>query len=173
MDITDYLNSLDGWMKYWAFEKQTPQEGLDVDRLFYRERIEGTKLSKVYTYSFVKKVPDNINADWAKTYSSNLFEYASRIPTNMPVGFGAMLIVFPVLIVDNISNELYEWTKNYCPKHFAANEFPVILSLATMDLYYYSTTPLWGALFYNGFRTQAQECFSPKKWAEISANSPE
>jgi len=169
MNITDYLNSLDGWMAYWAFEKQPPAVGLDVDRLFYRGRVEGAKLGKVDTYAFVKHVPDNIDGNWARTYSNNLFEYAARIRTGPPLGFGAMLAVYPVLIVNNISTELYNWIQNYAPKHFAAAEFPSILNLASQDLYYYPKTPVWGALYYSDYRNQSQQCFSPKKWTAISA----
>mgnify|MGYP001203960306 FL=1 len=169
MNITEYLNSLDGWMQYWAFEKKELQEGLDVDRLFYRGRVEGSKFGKVDVYAFVKHVPDNIDGNWARTYSANLMEYASRIRTGPPLGFGAMLVVHPVMIVENISNELYNWVMNYCPKHFAAAEFPSILNLSSGDIYYYPKTPVWGALYYNGYRTQTQQFFSPKKWAEISA----
>ncbi|MCB0721107.1 MAG: hypothetical protein KDC42_02280 [Ignavibacteriae bacterium] len=171
MDFKDYLNSLDGWMKYWSFEKQTLQQGLEVDAMFYRGRIEGTKFGKVDSYAFIKHVPDNINADWARTYSNNLFEYASRVRSGPPLGFGAMLIVYPLLVVENISNDLYQWSQKYCPKHFAASEFPSILSLTTQDLYYYPKTPIWGALYYSDFRNQSQQCFSPKKWADISARA--
>ena len=171
MNYNDYLNSLDGWMTYWQFEKRDIPEGLDVDRMFYRGRVEGSKFGMVDTYSFVKYIPDNTTADFAKSYSTNLFEYAFRIRSGAPVGFGAMLVLYPLLVVDNISNDLYQFSQTYCPKHFGASEFPSILSLATQDLYYYPSTPLWGALYYNGFRTESQKCFNPKKWAEISAGS--
>lgn len=158
-------------MQYWAFEKQTPQHELGIDAMYYRGRLEGTKFGMVDTYAFIKHVPDNINPDWATAYSNNLFEHASRIRTGAPLGFGAMLVVYPVMIVNNISGELYQWTQNYCPKHFAAAEFPSILAMSTSDLYYYPKTPIWGALYYSDYRNQSQQCFSPKKWAEISAQT--
>ena len=54
MTYNEYLNSLDGWMAYWQFEKRDIPEGLDVDRMFYRGRVEGSKFGMVDTYSFVK-----------------------------------------------------------------------------------------------------------------------
>lgn len=169
MEITDYLNTLDSWMTYWAFEKRDLPEGLDVDRMFYRGRVEGTKFGKVDTYAFVKKVPDNIDTNYANSFSNGLSDYANRIRTGPPLGFGAMLVVYPVLIIDNISTELYNWTQNYCPKRFAAAEFPVVLNLSSGDIYYYPKTPIWGAAYYKGYRKEVADCFSPKKWTELSA----
>jgi hypothetical protein len=168
MEITAYLQTLDSWMTYWSFERNELPEGLDVDRMFYRGRVEGTKFGKVDTYAFVKAVPDNIDVNYANTYSRGLFNYAMRIRTGAPLGFGAMLVVYPMLIVDNISSELYNWIQNYCPKHFAAAEFPSILNLSSGDIYYYPKTPIWGALYYSDYRNQTLQCFSPKKWTELS-----
>ena len=35
------------------------------------------------------------------------------------------------------------------------------------DLYFYPTTPVWGALYYNGFRKEIYNMHSPKAWNEI------
>ncbi len=86
--------------------------------------------------------------------------------TGAPLGFGANLVVYPMLIVDNISRELSEFIKNYCPKHFGSAEFPSVLDFTTQYLYYYERTPVWGYAFYSGYRREAYQLYSPVAWKE-------
>ena len=168
-DYKSYLTSLDQWMEYYGFENVPLQEGLEVDRMYRRSRVEATKFGKVDCYSFIKHVPDETGAEYAKSYSDGLFNYAySHRSGGAPLGFGAMLVVYPVLVVNNISNVLYEFSKHYCPKHFSATEFPSVLNLSSGDVYYYPTTPVWGYAYYANYRRESQRYFSPNAWRQTS-----
>ena len=86
----------------------------------------------------------------------------------MPLGFGAMLVVYPLIIVENINQELANCIAQYCPKHFAAAEFPSAFDLVHTNLYYYPSTPIWGAAYYSTYRKETYKYFSPKAWAAVN-----
>jgi hypothetical protein len=80
-----------------------------------------------------------------------------------------MLQVFPLLITVNVTTEAANYIKNsYCPKHFAASEFPSIIDLNTGYLYYYASTPVWGWAYYNKYRTDSFSFFSPEAWKKAA-----
>ncbi|MCB0721106.1 MAG: hypothetical protein KDC42_02275 [Ignavibacteriae bacterium] len=170
MDFDQYLTSLDGWSAYHGFKKMDIQPGLDVDRMFYKESSEASKMGVVDRFLYIKKVPDNINAEWVRKFSSGLFEYSRQYKQTFGRFFRSMMIVNPVMAVDTISRELYDFIMSYCPKQFKAMEFPAILQLSTNDLYLYQKTPFWGALYYDGIRKSTSDYFSPKRWEQISAS---
>jgi len=66
------------------------------------------------------------------------------------------------------TKEQIDFLGNYVNKHFAANEFPSLVELSTGDLYCYPRTPIWGALYYDGYRKESRDFFSPKAWQRIS-----
>jgi hypothetical protein len=47
------------------------------------------------------------------------------------------------------------------PKHWAANEIPVVYDAATNRLHYFEKTPVWGAAYYKGFRKLIVELLAP------------
>jgi hypothetical protein len=100
-----------------------------------------------------------------------MYGHASKHRAGMPLGFGAMLVVFPLIITDKISNEAYNAVMQYCPKHFAAAEFPSIFDLSTEYLYYYDKTPVWGMAYYDGYRRDTYKYFSPASWRNVAVKS--
>lgn len=171
MDMQDYLPALDGWMEYFKFKQMDIQEGLDVDRFFYKETSESSKLGIVDRFAYIKRVPDDTAADYARQFSSGLYEYSRAYKQTFGRFFRSTMFVFPVMAVDNISAELYDFIQSYCPKQFKSMEFPCILQLSTGDLYCYEKTPIWGALYYGGVRNEVRRFFSPKMWQAISQKS--
>ncbi len=167
--ISRYLNTLDQWMQYYKFAQVTIEDNLQVEKIYKRSRFETIKFGTVDTYCFVKCSLENAAGDLLGSYSSQSFEFAAKHRTGRPLGMGAMLIVYPLLITKNISQELYTYLKNYCPKHMAAAEFPSVLDVATGYLYYYELTPVWGSAYYNGYRKESYSLYSPKAWAEFKA----
>ena len=168
MTKEEYLNTLDGWAAYYGFNKEIIEQGLEVDRMYKRSVNKVSKFGRVDTFGYVKFVPDDITPQFAESYSYNLFLYSMRVRTGPPLGFGAMLEVRPLLVVNNISKELYEFINNYCPKHMMASEFPSILDFNSGNLYYYPTTPVWGALYYENYRNETNYLYSPISWKNVS-----
>ncbi len=165
--VNKYYDLLSQWMTYFGFDSVTVHADAGIDRVFKRSRFEATKFGNVDVYCCVEFF-EKIDAESFKTFSSRMFDLAMKHRKGNPVGLGAMLIVYPLIITENIPEEVYLETKRYCPKHFAANEFPCVFDLAAGNLYYYEQTPVWGSAYYSGIRRDAYNFFSPKAWETIS-----
>jgi hypothetical protein len=165
--LSSYLGLLDQWLKYYGFGEIKVNEQAGADKVYFRERVEATKFGQVSFYICVKHIPNATN-DAVRNFSSSMKTLANRHRTGPPLGFGAMLQVFPLVITENITNELAQFIKTYCPKHFAASEFPSVVDLSTGYVYYYPSTPIWGYAYYSGYRRDSYNFFSPKAWEEVS-----
>ncbi len=168
-------------MKYFGFEPYsggslTPtlskgEGGNDFDRMYHKKVTEITRFGNLDSYAIVKVFEENVTPETFKEFSVKSFEYASKIRKGAPLGMGAMLVVFPLVVLEKIPQDVYTFLKSYCQKHWASVEFPCILDVETLNLYYYENTPLWGALYYPTHRKDAFTFFSPKSWQSIAANS--
>ena len=166
--LLNYLNSLDEWMKYFGFEKVVLEDNMDIDRIYSRYKTDLSKFGKSSTYACVKYVEQGVDGKWMHQFSSNLFNFALKHRTGIPIGIGGSLTVYPLLITDSVSFDLAGFIKKYTPKHYSAFEFPVVLDFINDNLYYLESTPMWGALYYSGFRKEAYQLYSVKAWQEIS-----
>jgi hypothetical protein len=166
--LSSYLNSLDEWMKHFGFMKIEAEENMGIDRVYSRNKVSVSKFGISSTYAGVKYVENGVDANWMKQFGSNFFKYAYNHRKGMPVGIGASLTVYPLLITESISFELAGFMKSYAPKHYSAFEFPVVLDFVHDNLYYLESTPMWGALYYSGFRKEAYQLYSVNAWKEIS-----
>jgi len=71
----------------------------------------------------------------------------------LPRGLGGAVLCVPAVLADRFDEPLKEWISQYhAPKHGAAFEFPVPISLSEGRVYSCTRTPLWGAAYYGGFR---------------------
>jgi hypothetical protein len=164
-----YLLLLDQWMNYYSFEKINVHAESGADLVYKRSRVEVTKFGKVDCYVCVKYMPEGATGQELRVFSEKMFSLANRHRTGAPLGFGAMLVVYPLIITENISAELAGFLNQYCPKHFAAAEFPSAVDLSTGYVYYYQNTPIWGYAYYATYRRESYSFFSPKSWEEVSA----
>jgi len=167
--LSNYLTLLDQWMCHYGFEQIKVHESAGLERVFKRGRVEAARFGKVDIYCCVKSLPANATAHAFESFSEQMFNMASRHRSGAPLGFGGMLVVYPLLITENISSELAGFIKEYCPKHFAATEFPSVIDLNTGFVYYYEKTPAWGAFYYAAFRQETYQFFSPLSWKEVSS----
>ncbi len=168
--VTNYYNSLAQWMAYYGFSGISVHAEAGVDRIFKRSRFEAAKFGTVDVYCCAKYF-DSAGAGTIKEFSSKMFNLAMKHRSGAALGFGAMLVVHSLIVLENIPQQIYDEVKQYCPKHFAANEFPVVVDLAAGYVYYHEQTPLWGSAYYSGFRRQAFEFFSPKSWEAVNKAS--
>ena len=168
--LNNYFLILDRWVQFYGFVPVEIPETVHVNRIFKRSRVEASKFGKVDTYCFVNYMEENATGEYLKSYSNQVFDFAMGHRTGNPLGFGAMLVVYPLLVVDNISNDLHSTINTYCPKHFAAAEFPSIYDFTSGNLYYYQQTPVWGALYYGTYRRETYKFYSPQSWSDVSGN---
>ncbi|MCC7158416.1 MAG: hypothetical protein IT281_02640 [Ignavibacteria bacterium] len=168
-DISEkYFTMLEGWLKYYGFEALNVHADSGADKVFKRSRVEVSKFGKVDCYVCSKYMPEGATGQELKVFSEKMYSLANRHRTGAPLGFGAMLVVYPLLITNNITAELAGFMGQYCPKHFAAAEFPSVLDLSTGYLYYYPNTPVWGYAYYATYRRESYNFFAPKAWEETS-----
>jgi hypothetical protein len=167
-----YFEMLEGWLKYYGFEKLNVHANSGADLVYKRSRVEVTKFGKVDCYVCVKYMPEGATGDEIGVFSDKMFSLANRHRTGPPLGFGAMLVVYPLLVTENVHADLAGFISRYCAKHFAAAEFPSAVDLSTGYLYYYPTTPLWGYAYYANYRREVYNFFSPKAWQEFGKNQP-
>ncbi len=163
-----YFEMLAGWLKFYGFEQVTVNADAGTDRVFKRSRVEVTKFGKVDCYICVKYMPEGATGQELRAFSENMFSLANRHRSGMPLGFGAMMVVYPLIITENLSSELAGFLNLYCPKHFAAAEFPSAIDLSTGYLYYYPNTPIWGYAYYATYRRESYSFFSPISWEVVS-----
>lgn len=163
-----YFGLLTQWMQFYGFQEITVHESSRADKVYKRSRVEVTKFGKVDCYVCVKFMPEGSTGQEMRVFSDKMFSLASRHRTGPPLGFGAMLVVYPLILTENITADLAESLKSYCPKHFAAAEFPSALDLSTGYVYYYPNTPLWGYAYYATYRRESYQFFSPKSWEETA-----
>ncbi len=166
--IDNYYPLLEQWLKYYGFEPVTVHAAAGTDKVFKRSRTQASKFGIVDTYCCVKYMHEGATGDEMKAFSSKMFELCSKHRSGGPLGFGSMMIVYPLIITENFSNELAAFLRTYCSKHFAAAEFPSALDLSTGHLYYYENTPIWGYLYYSGYRKEVYSLYSPKSWDEVA-----
>jgi len=166
--LDNYYKLLVQWLQYYGFEQLNVHPESGADKVFRRTRVEASKFGKVDFYVCSKHIPDITNVLLSE-FSSKMFTLANRHRSGIPLGFGAMLQVFPLIITENITNELADYVKSsYCPKHFAASEFPSVIDLNSGYVYYYQSTPVWGYAYYGGYRRDSYNFFSPEAWKAIS-----
>jgi hypothetical protein len=78
-----------------------------------------------------------------------------------PRGLGGSLLSVPVIVSDDFDESLKAWIrKTLAAKHWAAFEFPVLISLKLRQLYYCMKTPNWGRAYYRGFRKFVEQQLS-------------
>lgn len=162
-----YLRALDKWMIYFGFEKLSVEKNWLFDVAYFKSQVEMSKFGTDKTYAFIKTYENVPVSKTFETFSEECYKYSLTIHKGAPLGMGTHLTVYPLALVNGITNELAEFIKSYCNKHFASVEFPGVLDLKTNYLYYYPVTPVWGALYYAGYRNNFYNYFSPLAWKKI------
>ncbi len=164
-----YYSLLEQWMKYYGYSGLNvhADSGINVDKVFKKSEFKASRFGNLDTYCCIKYIKE-ANGNDLQSFSKNMFDMASQHRKGAPLALGAMLVVYPLLITENISYELADFLKNYCPEHAGAAEFPSVLDLVTGYLYYYEKTPAWGSIYYNTYRSESYHLYSPKAWSEIN-----
>ena len=124
-----------------------------IDLIASKSSFEASKFGKMTrTISFTSM--ENVNTETIQEFSKYATKYAlDNRDSLLPRGLGGSLLSIPVIISRDFDIELRQWMeKNLVKKHWAAFEFPVLISLKDQEIYYCKKTPIWGAAYYSGFR---------------------
>lgn len=157
----DYLQKLKKTLDDQGFN---PFEGLPdggADGVWMRRGFEITKFSLVDTFVFARFVPGaELTTDLFEEWSGGCFEFALKNKNFFPRGFFGMAIAHPLIVTDAIPDPVAAFVHaDYCPKHWASNEFAAIYDLSNGHLARFEATPAWGAAYYAGFRKQVDLLF--------------
>jgi hypothetical protein len=124
-----------------------------LDLLAGRSRFELSKFGKLTRFVAVSR-GNSVDIARVQDFSARVNKYALDNPgTVLPRGFGGAVFVIPILVSEDFDETVKKWIANTSPpKHWAAIEFPVLVSTDQGRVYYCRKTPIWGAAYYRGFR---------------------
>jgi len=156
---------------YWAlldtrlgpagFEAVGRGAGLDADRVFKRQRFDLGKAGKVTTLCAIKWIPGAPTAEAVRVFSETVFTFASTQKALLARSSFQPLVVYPVILSPACPPEAQAFLSSHWPKRFQAYEFPVVVALATKELFCHRSTPVWGLAFHAGFVREAETLFRP------------
>jgi len=120
---------------------------------------EVSKFGKMTRFITVSAMDNVDTSDLVKDFSSHATKFSlDNRDSLLPRGLGGSLISIPTIVSEGFSEEIKNWMgRNRAPRHWAAFEFPVLISTVDRQVYYYKKTPLWGAAYYGGFRKFVEE----------------
>lgn len=121
----------------------------------HRSRFELTKFGNSETF-FVFAEFEKLDQNLIRSFSSLAFQYATQARSfPLPRGVFESVFCFPVCLSSVVNDVTLRYVRDTAPaKHWAAAEIPVVYDTARNKLWYFEKTPLWGAAYYRGFRTQ-------------------
>ncbi len=159
------LNS-DSWMRQVsqklagnAFVPLAPElyQPQDCKHAVRRTRFEISKFGMAETFFTFAEIP-NLTIDVLRQFSNASHQFAvanKKVP--LPSGLFESVFCFAVAITANLNPQIAQYVRDNEPiKHWSAFELTVVYDLAGGGLYYFEKTPLWGAVYYAGFRREIQ-----------------
>lgn len=100
----------------------------------------------------------SIDVPKLQQFSNAAFDFANKNKSvSLPNGLFSSLLCFSVAITENADPAIVQSLITSQPMtHFGAFEMAVIFDIANGGLYYYQTTPIWGAAYHSSFRREVQ-----------------
>ena len=129
-----------------------------VDLIALKTSLEVSKFGKM-TRTITVTSLENVDIGTIQSFSMASTKYAlDNRGSLLPRGLGGGLLSIPVIVSDDFDIDIKLWMeKTLAEKHWAAFEFPVLISLKDRKIYYCKKTPIWGAAYYRGFRKFVEE----------------
>ncbi len=155
--MTDRMQSLADHLTAIRFR---PIDGGVADtQVFQRQEFSFTKLSMLDTFVVARTFASAPSPAEFAAFSAASMSLSRRFKFALPTGLFSALVTYPLAIVPDVSEALAAQAAKPAPKHWSAFEFPALLDARTGELHFYRDTPIWGALYYSGFRTEAEQLF--------------
>ena len=126
-----------------------------------RREVKLTRFGLVETVVAISDPSGSSEPDDLRLLGDDIVQFALAGKTKIPLGLGSSLVVYPVLLVDEVLPELREFVGSYAPKHWCVMEFPVVVEKRTWSLVMLEHAPLWGAAYYRKTCRDAQELLAP------------
>ncbi len=110
-----------------------------VEGAFHRRRAELRRLGVVDTVCVLAAAPPVINEVFVKSYNEMVMNFARQYTNGLgglPIGYGRMIIVYPVLIAEQFTS-VPNSTMPLSDGQTSAFTFPVLVDLTTKNLTFY------------------------------------
>lgn len=129
-----------------------------VDLIALKTSFEVSKFGKM-TRTIAVTTFENVDIGTIQSFSMASTRYAlDNRGSLLPRGLGGSLFSIPVIVSYDFDIDIKLWMeKTIVKKHWAAFEFPVLISLKDRKIYYCKKTPIWGSAYYRGFRKFVEE----------------
>ncbi|ELZ44701.1 hypothetical protein C463_07072 [Halorubrum californiense DSM 19288] len=151
--VEEYIETLAGRLD--GFERSTTTVDDQRVPVFHDRSLSLSKFGLVDTV-FVVGTADA--ASQARAFSEAAFEHGLSLKSKFPRGLGGNLVVYPVVVSET---DLADWVRQYGPKHWSSFEFPVVVDPTEGTADYDESSPLWGGIYYKGFRKTAETTIKP------------
>ena len=126
-----------------------------------RRQVKLSRFGVVETVIVISSPRSQAEPDQLRVFGAESVRAATVGKTRLPLGLGSSLVVYPVLLVDAISDALNRFVDEYVPKHWSIVEFPVVVVPTAQTLVYATKTPVWGSAYYRKTRREAQDLLAP------------
>ncbi|KYK20797.1 hypothetical protein AYK24_03675 [Thermoplasmatales archaeon SG8-52-4] len=160
LEYKEHLELLEKKLKGRRFEikHNIPIPPYQIDLLAIKTSFEVSKFSKM-TRAIAFTFLENVDIGLVKSYSIASTKYAlENRGSILPRGLGGSLLSIPVIVSNGFNIDTILWMeKTIAEKHWAAFEFPVLISLKDRKIFYCKKTPIWGGAYYSGFRKFIEE----------------
>ncbi len=98
-----------------------------------------------------------LSVEKIKAASRKIFKTISRKRSWVSWIFGPrVLFCYPVILAEDVPEPIQKFMRKYKKSHFGEFEFPVLVDVKTMQLYYLKGSPVWGFAFYPEIRATAE-----------------
>jgi hypothetical protein len=150
-----YVESMRERLRRAGFRDEAPPDGALLKAR--RRQVKLSRFGMVETVIVISDPMTHADADRLRSFGEEAVRSAGLGKSRLPLGFGSSLVVYPVLLVDGISEALTQFAEDYVPKLWSTVEFPVVVDPSTEIVVFSSKTPVWGSAYYRKTRREAQE----------------
>ena len=126
-----------------------------------RRQVKLSRFGVVETVVVISNSVTRPDADQLRSFGEYAVRSAAVGKSRLPLGFGSSLVVYPVLLVDAISDASTQFVQNYVPKLWSIVEFPVVVEPRGGTFVFGAKTPVWGGAYYRKTRREAHDLLAP------------
>jgi hypothetical protein len=159
VDVSGYVESVRERLRRAGFREEASPAGAILKAR--RRQVKLSRFGVVETVAVISSPRSQVEPDQLRMFGAESVRAATAGKTRLPLGLGSSLVVYPVLLLDVISDPLTRFVNAYVPKHWSIVEFPVVVVPAAQTLVFATKTPVWGSAYYRKTRREAQDLLAP------------
>jgi len=107
--------------------------------------------TQLNTFVIIGETDSLIDKNAIETFSKNCFDYALKNSQGWPRGIQSGIGSVAILKGSNVDPSAAHFCQTFSKKHFSAFEVPVVYDTQQKRTFRYSSTPLWGKIYFPFF----------------------